>query len=405
MARLTPFSAAGMKPHSSWPRVSIDSIKLSRHGSLACSLSKLTPTRLFLPSVWNIWKAFPLTAPNSTPRAWLLRNSWAAFLKAISVNTLRREADHKKQEDILEHYRYWHEFAQNNLFGLEINEELARVAKMNMIIHDDGHTNFVGHDALDFFPKLTHENPGLAEGKFDLVLTNPPFGAAVKRVEKNEGYLEQFELRHFLSKNATGIESNESIPGEGGAKRRSKSIKLRASIKTEIVFLERVHASLKPGTGRVAIVLPDGILSNASLQGVRNWLLTHFQLLAVVSLPQFAFAHYDAGVKASLVFMRRLAEGETVPDDAPIFMALAENIGYDATGRKTFSVTVESETPEKEKVEIQRCDLFDYRVFYEWSAANPKKPDWSERHREIIPDTGLVAQWRAFQKDPTPFFV
>src|SRR5260364_320336 len=91
-----------------------------------------------------------------------------------------------------------------------------------------------------FFPKLTHENPGLAEGKFDLVLTNPPFGAAVKRVEKNEGYLEQFELRHFLSKNATGIESNESIPGEGGAKRRSKSIKLRASIKTEIVFLERV---------------------------------------------------------------------------------------------------------------------------------------------------------------------
>src|SRR5260363_394869 len=55
-----------------------------------------------------------------------------------ALDHVRREADHKKQEDILEHYRYWHEFAQNNLFGLEINEELARVAKMNMIIHDDG---------------------------------------------------------------------------------------------------------------------------------------------------------------------------------------------------------------------------------------------------------------------------
>jgi type I restriction enzyme M protein len=155
----------------------------------------------------------------------------------------------------------------------------------------------------------------------------------------------------------------------------------------------------------MAIVLPDGILTNSSLQGVRDWLLEHFQLLAVVSLPQFAFAHYDAGVKPSLVFLRCLEDGEQVSDDAPIFMALAENIGYDATGRKTFAVTVEREEPAKEKIEMQRGDLFDYRVYYEWSTANPKKPGWSERHREIIPDTGLVAQWRAFQKDPTPFFV
>ena len=148
-------------------------------------------------------------------------------------------------------------------------------------------------------------------------------------------------------------------------------------------------------------MLPDGILTNSSLQGVRDWLLEHFQLLAVVSLPQFAFAHYDAGVKASIVFLRRLKDRETVPDDAPIFMALAENIGYDATGRPTFVITVEKEVAGKEKVEIQRSDLFDYRVFYDWNTSNPKKAEWAERHREIIPDTGLVAQWRAFQRDPT----
>lgn len=318
------------------------------------------------------------------------------------------------------HRSYWHDYAEKNLFGLEINEELARVAKMNMIIHDDGHTNIVGHDALDFFERpmaadgkplgpnreyILDKNKGLKPGSFDLILTNPPFGSVVKRTEKAEGYLEQFDLRNFLSKGATDAESDESEKSERDAKRGAKAIKDRASIKTEILFLERVHSFLKPGTGRVAIVLPDGILTNSSLQGVRDWLLNHFQLLAVVSLPQFAFAHYDAGVKASIVFMRRLAEGEVVAADAPIFMALAENIGYDATGRKTFAVTVERETPEKERVEIQRSDLFDYRVFYEWSTANPKRPDWSERHREIIPDTGLVAQWRAFQKDATPFFV
>ncbi len=322
------------------------------------------------------------------------------------------------------HHSYWHDFAKENLFGIEINEELARVAKMNMIIHDDGHTNIVGHDALDMFtepppkkdkdgrliypPKRTYLgdcNEGMKLGKFDLILTNPPFGSVVKRTEKADGYLEQFDLRNYIGKSTTGTETDKSAKDESDAKRGAKAVKDRASIKTEILFLERVHSFLKPGTGRTAIVLPDGILTNSSLQGVRDWLLMHFQLLAVVSLPQFAFAHYDAGVKASLVFLRRLKDRETVPDNAPIFMALAENIGYDATGRKTFTVTVEKEVAGKEKIELQRCDLFDFRVHYEWSNANPKKPAWSERHREIIPDTGLVAQWRAFEKDPTPFFV
>jgi len=318
------------------------------------------------------------------------------------------------------HRQFWHDFAEKNLFGIEINEELARVAKMNMIIHDDGHTNIVGHDALDFFqrpidsegnpkgenrPYLYDKNKTLRAEKFDLILTNPPFGSVVKRTEKGDGYLEQFDLRNYLSKNTTDTEPDESTKSEADAKRGTKAVKERASIKTEILFLERVHSFLKPGTGRTAIVLPDGILTNSSLQGVREWLLEHFQLLGVVSLPQFAFAHYDAGVKASIVFLRRLNNNEIVKDDTPIFMAIADNIGYDATGRKTFVVTVEKELPGVEKVELQSCDLFDFRVYYEWSTANPKKHTWSERHREIIPNSGLVAQWRAFEKDPEPFFV
>ncbi len=303
-----------------------------------------------------------------------------------AMDHVRREADQLHKPGTVQHYQYWHDFAEKNLFGIEINDELARVAKMNMIIHDDGHTNIVGHDALDFSESIRGKHSGVTPGKFDLILTNPPFGAVIRRTEKGDGYLEQFDLRRYVSKNYP-------------------SAKTPTSIKTEILFLERVHSFLKPGTGRAAVVLPDGILTNSSLQGVRRWLLDHFQLLAVVSLPQFAFSHYDAGVKASIVFLRRLANGETVSYDEPIFMALAENIGYDATGRKTFAVTLESEESWVEKVERHSCDLFDYRVYYQWSRADSGESGWSERRREIIPGTGLLAQWQAFQRDPTPFFV
>jgi type I restriction enzyme M protein len=328
-----------------------------------------------------------------------------------ALDHIRREADRRYPKHLsdrdqgIDHFTYWHEFAENRLFGIEINDELARVAKMNMIIHDDGHSNIVGHDALDFMDNIVAKKATLAPKKFDMILTNPPFGSVIKRTEKAEGYLEQFDLRHYVSKPMAGADTDSDDKTEGDTKRGAKSAKTRLSIKTEILFLERVWDFLKPGTGRAAVVLPDGILTNASLQGVRDWLLSHFELLAVISLPQFAFAHYDAGVKASIVFIRRLKDNEKVADDSPIFMALAENIGYDATGRKTFNETEESLIPGKEKIERHSCDLFDYRVYFDWSTTNPKKPDWSERHREIIPDTGLVAKWREFQQDPTPFFV
>ena len=238
-----------------------------------------------------------------------------------------------------------------------------------------------------------------------MILTNPPFGSVVKSTEKGDGYLEQFDLRRYLNKATTDTEPDESTQSENSAKRGAKAVKARTSIKTEILFIERVWSYLKPKEGRAAIVLPDGILTNSSLQGVRDWMLSHFQILAVVSLPQFAFAYYDAGVKASIVFLRKLGDGEVVPDEQPIFMALAENIGYDATGRKTFNVTVENEIPEREKTERHSCDLFDYRAYFEWNTSNPKESGWSERYREIIPNTGLVAQWREFQRDPSPFFV
>jgi type I restriction enzyme M protein len=255
-----------------------------------------------------------------------------------ALDHVRHEASEYYEMGSQDHFRHWHDFAMQNLFGIEINDEIARVAKMNMILHDDGHSNIAGDDSLDrpdAIRKRTGNN-GFAEGRFDLILTNPPFGAQVNLTERP--YLPDFYFGN-----------QEDAKGKR---------KPRKNQKTEILFIERVYQFLKPGTGRAAVVLPDGILTNSSLQYVRDFLLERFQILAVVSLPQTAFAHFGAGVKASIVFLRRRAKNEKPDDDEAIFMAAPEKIGYDATGRKC-----ENQLPE------------------------------------------VAEQYRAFVKNPTPFFV
>ncbi len=229
-----------------------------------------------------------------------------------ALDAVRHEATEYHDEGTEEHYKHWHDFAKDRLFGIEINEEIARVAKMNMIIHDDGHTNVIGADSLDRVERMYAVNRGFFKNRFDLVLTNPPFGAQVVLAERP--YLTDYEL-------------GNAEDSKGGKKARKNQ-------KTEILFLERVWHFLKPKTGRAAVVLPDGILTNSSLQYVREFLLEHFQVQAVISLPQTAFSHYGAGVKSSLVFLRKRAEGEKPDDNEAIFMAVPELIGYDATGRK-----------------------------------------------------------------------
>ena len=93
-----------------------------------------------------------------------------------ALDKVRREAGEYYDEGTKEHYRYWHDFAQNRLYGLEINDEIVRVAKMNMIVHDDGHTNVGGADALEHLDRIRTltGNNDFAKDRFDLVLTNPP---------------------------------------------------------------------------------------------------------------------------------------------------------------------------------------------------------------------------------------
>lgn len=97
-----------------------------------------------------------------------------------ALDFMRTKAADYFDPGTVEYYNYWHEFASKHLFGIEINDEIARVAKMNMIVHDDGHTNVISFDALDSIEKMHDHNSGFEEGKFDLILTNPPFGSTIK---------------------------------------------------------------------------------------------------------------------------------------------------------------------------------------------------------------------------------
>ena len=103
-------------------------------------------------------------------------------------------------EDSNDHYKYWHDFAERRLFGIEINDEISRVSKMNMILHDDGHTNIAGADSLDKFSILKAHNSKFKPNTFDMVLTNPPFGAMVKETEKGKAYMEGWELLEYIAK-------------------------------------------------------------------------------------------------------------------------------------------------------------------------------------------------------------
>ena len=211
-----------------------------------------------------------------------------------AMDYIQKEASQYYEEETPEHYNYWHNFARDQLFGIEVNDAIARVAKMNMILHDDGHSNVIGSDALINFDKFYDQNKDFKKESFDIILTNPPFGANIKKEEKS--YLGNYKL---------------------GEKRNSQ--------KTEILFLERCFDFLKWETGKLAIVLPDGILNNSSLQYVRDYIEQHYEILAVVSLPQIAFRYYEAGVKPSILLLRKFSEEEYSLYQASINQITEEN--------------------------------------------------------------------------------
>ena len=206
-----------------------------------------------------------------------------------ALDKVRRHAGKYYDKGTNGYYSYWHDFASKKLFGIEINEQIARTAKMNMIIHDDGHTNVVSSDGLlrDNVIRERTENTGFEYGTFDVIITNPPFGSTVRQTEK--AYLHQYSLGN---RDVDWLDTKNS------------GVKQRDSQSTEVLFIEQDWNFLREG-GYLAIVIPDGILTNSSLQYVRDSIEEWFRIVAVISLPQDAFKANGAGVKSSVLFLKK----------------------------------------------------------------------------------------------------
>lgn len=227
-----------------------------------------------------------------------------------ALNKVRNVAKEKLANNRLdkdECYKFWHDFAAKRLFGIEISEGIARSAKMNMKIHDDGHTNVVSHDGLAPIEKIAEDthNDRIKPAMFDFILTNPPFGATIKKSENP--YIKGYELGrkvpNWIDRKLKGI-SLDSVFDIANKKYE------KDNESTEVLFLEQTHNFLKDG-GILAIVLPDGILTNSSMQDLRDWLMEKYRFIASVSMPEFAFAAKDANVKSSVLFLQKYSKEKT----------------------------------------------------------------------------------------------
>ena len=192
-------------------------------------------------------------------------------------------------------FKYWHDFAEKNLYGIEISEQISRAAKMNMIIHDDGHTNVITSDGLvpDETIIAKTNNQGFKYGTFDFIITNPPFGSTVRQSE--QAYLKTYQL---------GKKEEDWLAFA------TPPQNIRDGQSTEVLFIEQDYKFLKEG-GFLAIVLPDGILTNSSMQYVRTQIEDWFRIVAVVSMPQTAFMANGAGVKSSVLFLKKWTRKES----------------------------------------------------------------------------------------------
>lgn len=265
-----------------------------------------------------------------------------------ALDKVRKQADGKAKEGYFdpstpegykEHFDFWHDFAEHNLYGIEISEGIARTAKMNMIIHDDGHTNVIAADGLEGIDILRErsKNKGFKENGFDYIITNPPFGSKVKFAEKR--YLENYAL------GKKGIDWIDAKLNNINLLRET----VRDQQTTEVLFIEQCHRFLKPG-GYLAMVIPDSILTNSSMQYVRNWIEEHWRIVAVVSLPQFTFAANGAGVKSSVLFLKKYGEATTAA-----IKAIKVKTKDDLFANATLGLALEALIEEK-KATIKRGD-------------------------------------------------
>jgi type I restriction enzyme M protein len=239
------------------------------------------------------------------------------------------------------------EIASKYFFGIDINPDLVKATKMNMVMNNDGAGNIFRQDSLmhphewtsDFKKDLAKSldispadlrGPD-ALGHFDVIATNPPFGS--KLPIRGRETLSQFDLGHVW-------EVKKGV--------WNRTDRLQSSVPPEILFIERCWQFLKPG-GRMGIVLPDAILGAPGLLYVRQWILQKCKVVASIDLHPDTFQPRN-GTQTSVLILQRKTEAEMGREakqaqlsDYEIFMAELRAMGHDKRGNTTYKRNVNGE--------------------------------------------------------------
>ena len=233
------------------------------------------------------------------------------------------------------------EIARKNYFGFDINPDLVKATKMNMVMNNDGSGNILKLNTLlppqEWEEEIRTQLEKALElpvgnirnyrtlGHFDVIVTNPPFGSKIPI--EDQQILEQFDLGYIWNKDQNG--------------NWQKTARLQSKVPPEQLFIERVIQLLREG-GRTAIVLSDSILGSPGLEYIRHWLIMKTKIVASVDLHADAFQPRN-GTQCSILFLQKKTQKEIDEEEKkrtiasyPIFMTMIDNIGHDKRGNKIF---------------------------------------------------------------------
>ena len=225
---------------------------------------------------------------------------------ASYLNQLNTELDTQKQSGRV------YNLSHNCIFGTDANPRMARTAKMNMIMHGDGHGGVHHHDGL------LNVN-GIFENRFDVILTNPPFGSRVEKsllITDADRFADHEKIQYYINLyGADYVDAMKQITDHIGTPVLDLYEAGKLSGLTEVLFIERCIRLLKPG-GRMGIVLPEGVLNNTNLQSVRELFESMAKIVLITSIPQDVFMASGATVKPSLLFFKKFTTEEQAQFDA-----------------------------------------------------------------------------------------
>lgn len=239
------------------------------------------------------------------------------------------------------------------VFGTDANPRMARTAKMNMIMHGDGHGGVHHHDGL------LNVN-GIFENRFDVILTNPPFGARVEKslkITEADKFTDNDKIEYYKARYGNDyVKALSQVNDNVGKSVLSLYESGNLSALTEVLFIERCLKLLKPG-GRLGIVLPEGVLNNTNLQAVRELFEGMAKIVLITSIPQDVFMASGATVKPSLMFFKKFTKKERKKYDYIVKDVRNELEEKYSNKISAIKAIIEDKESDKKEVSLKRIEL------------------------------------------------